>query len=408
MPMTRKGHRLFPCPVWHAAFLLVLLLASAWSATGQIAEVTDSAGIPVVVNRATFSTRWVVAAEPSLLVGDVRRTGDALSRIEGATILSDEYIVVAEDRRQTLRFYDLSGRQVSQMGGNGDEPGTFHRLRLIGPFGADSLLVYDYQQRLFSVLDGTGAFKRSFQMPAELRLGSNVIGVLDDGSPVVRRPGPSITDRIFFRRSIRIDVVSPDGRTSTSLGELPGVEQSSLRWGTAGPQANLGVSVLFGRGVHTFAARDRIAVATDDSYSVRLYEADGTIARVVRQQRNPTPVDARTHDDYVSDVLASARTDQERRTLEDGLRQMPRHETLPAFSGVHIDRLGNLWVQELGPSVREVAGWQVFDRDGSLITRVATPTGVSILEIGDDYILARIQDQRLEERVGLFELIKRR
>ena len=386
---------------------------------GSWAQLADSAGVPVVTNPAVLPASlvpWRFSDRPVLILGGRTVPGDSLIRVRGGAVLSDGRVVLADEGTLELRFFDASGAPGRSAGRAGRVPGTFQRVQIIGPFAGDSLLVHDVGQQRFSVFAPGGDYVRSFAVPRDLVIGSSVIGVLTDGSPVLRRPWPlaAPTTPLFYRRRVRIDVVTRDGRVGPTLGEFPGTESSNLT--VSGGGYTGAMAGAFGRSAYHFAAGDRIAVGTNDAFSVRLYGADSQVFRVVRQDGGNAPLEPAEIDRFVARVLESyGQTEDARRRLETGLQQMPRHATLPAFSALRVDRVGNLWVETYTPQGAAAGDWQVFDRDGVLLTRVKMPSlaGVAsgpvyftILDIGADYLLGLVQDQQMLERVVLYRIAK--
>jgi hypothetical protein len=210
---------------------------------------------------------------------------------------------------------------------------------------------------------------------------------------------------------VRIDLVTRDGRVGATVGEFPGTESSNLSLSGVGA-----MGVAFGRGAFHAAAGDRIAVGTNDSFSVRLYGADNQLFRVVRQEGGNPPLGPDEIDRFVARVLESyGRTEEARVRLETGLQQMPRHATLPAFGALRVDRVGNLWVQSYTRPEALAGDWQVFDPDGVLVARLKMPslaglatgaTYFTILDIGADYVLGLVQDAQQFERVVLYRIAK--
>jgi len=73
---------------------------------------------------------------------------------------------------------------------------------------------------------------------------------------------------------------------------------------------------------------------------------------------------------------------------------MPVAEHLPAFAAVREDRLDHLWVYEYEAPGEETPGtlFTVFDPEGRVLGFFELPERMGILEIGEDYILARVRD----------------
>ena len=70
------------------------------------------------------------------------------------------------------------------------------------------------------------------------------------------------------------------------------------------------------------------------------------------------------------------------------------------------DALGHLWVREydLPDADRPAPLWTVFDPDGHALGFVETPAGLSVLEIGADYILGLATDEIGIERIQVCAL----
>ena len=70
------------------------------------------------------------------------------------------------------------------------------------------------------------------------------------------------------------------------------------------------------------------------------------------------------------------------------------------------DATGHLWVREYDfpREERPVPLWTVFDPDGRVLGFVETPPGLGILEIGEDYILGRAEDDLGVESIQLWPL----
>ena len=85
---------------------------------------------------------------------------------------------------------------------------------------------------------------------------------------------------------------------------------------------------------------------------------------------------------------------------------VPLVETFPAYSNIKVDALGNLWVAEfkLPDEERDFALWTVFDRTGIALGLVETPPGLTIYEIGEDYILGRRIGELDVESVEVWQL----
>lgn len=89
--------------------------------------------------------------------------------------------------------------------------------------------------------------------------------------------------------------------------------------------------------------------------------------------------------------------------LYDGL---PFHETMPAYSAIEPDTEGNLWVADYRAGPDDPFRWTVFDIEGRLLGSLDMPAGLTVHEIGADYVLGVTRNEMDVEQVVLHRLIK--
>ncbi len=377
-------------------------------ATHPAFEVIDSAGVRVVVNTrpdAGAGPEWTLPDEPALEIGVQDGAPEyQLFRVTGAAVMSDGAIVVANTGTHELRFYDGEGRYLRSVGREGDGPGEFRSVGLVGLLAGDSILVFDSRQDRGSIFDASGTLVRSFRIEtAEERVWDRPVGVTTAGDVVVLRDVLYVAGQVgsgVDRASMRLSTTGPEGSLKASLGVLPGTERFVL----ATEDFMTVRSLMFGRGLHVAVAHDRIAVGNNDAYSVRILAADGSILHVVRQRRGPAPVREEDVRRYIDDQLAEVEDENSRRRTLSMFEQMPRRETFPAYASIELDAAGNLWVEEYRRPGEEEPVWQVFDREGVFAGRVRPPAGLRVLDIGDDYVLGVATDDLGVERLRLYHL----
>jgi hypothetical protein len=413
-----------------SSLLLVSLAAAACSgepAPALAAEITDSAGVRVVMNLPPETApEWRVAEIPEVEIG-IRAEGRLTSvvdpayvlwEIKGAVRLSDGTIVVANGGTLDLRYYTPQGQLIVRAGRSGNGPGEFADISLVGVLPGDSVVVNDVRHRVISVYDRRGQLIRTHRLSGEFGAFPNPVGVLDDGSLFLSQRSLEPAEGEFrerggnLRTTGRVIVAGPDGMERRFLGDFPGAETQCINDAARGLLCPVGSGILFGRRLFGSAAHDRIALATSDSFSVRILDGHGGAIHIVRQRREPMEVrDA----DYerVRAAMMERFPEGLLPELERGLDAMPRRETYPAFEGIRLDRAGELWVEEsrrpgddgrpdVTASTRPV--WQVFDRQGFLIGRVEAPAGLQITDSGPDYILGVAKDDLDVERVRLYRV----
>lgn len=297
---------------------------------------------------------WRIGPRPIVSIGghdaeDAARFTDATD----ATILRDGRIVVADRGTNELRVFDQSGTHVATWGGQGWGGGRFRDLFQVEPFPGDSIAAWSWRSGSIQVLDSEGEFGRILR---------------------TERVAVNLLLQRYFLVQIRKDPPALFGRSLT-----------------VAPWGNL------------------LIVSPNDRYEIRAFANDGTLARVVRRdhiQRRPGRAQVDAH---VETLIAQA---QGGGTLEDRSEQRARFQSvpvadhLPAFGSVMADAAGHLWVEEYTvPGEEERAPlWTVFNPEGRVLGFVETPDGLSIYEIGADYILGRMVSEPGAESVQVWPL----
>jgi hypothetical protein len=372
--------------------------------------VRDSAGVTIVENdRPVWRSGdgWTVAERPSLSIGMLDGPEEyQLDGVAGARRLSDGRIAVANAGTSQIRYYDADGRFLAHAGREGEGPGEF---RSMGPFldgrAGDSLAIYDFSARRISEFDAEGRFVRSLR-------GEDMTfprGRFGDGRFL------SATTRLFRPGG------SPAGLSRDTIALLlsdlgAGVRDTVLR--TVGDEMvtvtdgqSVSVSTrTFGMTTVTAVTEDRFFVGTQDAFEIAEYAQDGTLLRRIRRRWDPVPVTAAHIEENRRRQLEQAATHSNPMMREHFERMAANMDYPPAHAShgpIHLDRDGNLWVQERrGLSPDEPVYWSVFDAAGHLLGTVRTPTGVVVMDIGDDYVLGRWQDDLDVQYVHMYRLNK--
>ena len=366
------------------------------STDGSALEVHDSAGIRIVQNeRPAEDSRipWRIGPQPSVSIGEV--TGEdpyLLDEVNDATILTDGRIVIANTGTDELRVFDSGGVHMATWGGEGEGPAEFTSLWAVEPWPGDSVVAWNYGTWAVSVFDAAGAFGRSFVLDSDAGA-LEPRAVLKDGS-ILGRTGQ--TSGEGYRRSRETyqlrggEIASP-----LAFGTHPGRESYI---GFLDGMPVLGY-LPFGRSLWEAAWGEDVIIAPDDDYEIRAYDrATGTLARIVRREyENRAPT--REEVDYaLEEALARAGF------ARQGYANMPVVERFPAFRMLLTDPLNHLWVREatLPGMDRPAPLWTVFDADGLALGFIETPDGLSVFEIGADYLLGRVTDDMGVESVQVW------
>ena len=371
-------------------------------------ESPDYAGVRIVENaRPAADSRlpWRIGPGPTVSIGEA--TGDEpymLYRAIDAVTLADGRIVIANAGTNELRVFDAAGVHMATWGGSGEGPGEFMALAGVDAWPGDSVVAWDGRDRSIAVFGSRDGFSRSFVMesggdrPLEPRF------ALADGS-FLGRFGESSGEG-YQRAEVAYERRDGEGAERLSYGVHPGDESFV---GTIGEGIPFTVARLpFSRRILDGAWGDLVIIAPNDDYHIPAYNGtDGSLATIVRREfttRAPTRAEA---DETIEESLVGAGLPEEAiEMVRGGLEDVPLVERLPAFGGLLVDAIDHLWVREATlPGMEPRAPlWTVFDPEGRALGFVETPDGLTILEIGTDYLLGHRTDDLEFESVQVWPL----
>ena len=392
-----------------AAAALLLACVGCERASSEASNVTarDSAGVPIVENRAgewNEQSAWRVEAQPSLAIGMVE--GDPeyqLHQVRGAIRRADGSIVVADGGSDELRFYDANGRHIRSVGRGGEGPGEFQVISMLTRFPGDSLLVWDFPLRRVTLFSADGTLGRTFPGPTfdepfyyfhTAFSDGSLLGSLDggiDGSNA--EPGVRRNTSLFFR-------FSPNGAVDT-VGELFSNE--------AYVDLSDGMMVIampFGKNAVFATSGNDFLYGSSESYEIRTYTGDGALKRIVRSAQPSTAVTQAHIGALVESRLKGSDDPARRRRLEQTYNGVTYPGTMPAYGELKVDADGNVWVGDYRAPGDDQPIWTVFNGSGRLLGRLPTPPGLTIYEIGSDYLLGMQRDAEDVERVVVLPLLK--
>jgi hypothetical protein len=388
----------------------VLALAAACGEPREESAFTayDSAGVDVrVVGADARPAAWRVDPKPVLSIGAVDGASEyMLHDARGAVRLPDGGVVLANSGSNELRWYDAAGRHVRTAGRDGGGPGEFLSLAALAAGPGGRVHAWDATSLRLSTFGADAGLQGYWTVPAD-SFGPNVelAGVLADNS-VLLLDGSSTVFTLSpapRRDSMRIWHASPGGAVRRMM-TIPGPER--ITWGSA--QGAVRSPAPFARSTLTAVGDNHVWIGDNGRYEVGGYGDDGRLRRLVRRTADPRKVSAREKDEY-------RRAWRERvgsggpvpgAALETFLAEMPFPETHPAFSALHVDSEGRLWVRERD----DAAGshWAVHDEDGKLAGSLMLPPGAEPLDISANHVVARWTDEDGVEFVRVYRFVTAR
>ena len=375
------------------------------STDGPALESHDSAGIRIVQNdrpAEAYRIPWRIGPEPSVSIGEV--TGEdpyLLDNVNDATILPDGRIVIANTGTNELRVFDSGGVHMATWGGEGEGPAEFTSLWTVEPWPGDSVVAWNYSTWVVSIFDSAGAFGRSFVL--DLEAGAlEPRAVLSDGS-ILGRTGQ--TSGEGYRRSRETyQLRHPKTASPVEFGTHPGRESYI---GFQDGIALMGF-LLFGRSLWEAPWGELVIITPNDDYEIRAYDrATGTLACIIRREYESRVPTREEVDQALEETLAGTGwTGQRLEVARRGYGNMPLVEQFPAFRELLTDPLNHLWVRKatLPGMDRPAPLWTVFDPEGRALGFIEMPDGLTVFEIGADYLLGRVTDDLGVESVQVWGL----
>lgn len=355
---------------------------------------------------------WLLGQTPTLSIGTLE--GDTLYQffgITGGVTLSDGRIAISDYGTRQIRLYGPEGTFLTSFGREGEGPGEFRTVQVMGTVGADTLVVLDGRLRRTSRFHPEMGFLGQTVLPEEAGVAMHSNGMFGDGAIVFGGSinwdrGEETPTAGYERLTNPFCSVSLDGRGITDFGEFPGTE---VVWTTGyvdGEESLAAAFVLFGKSPRTMARGDRMALGTRDRYEINIFDPSGNLTRILRVRTSPVVVTDAHLEALLEERLARIPDPDLAPQIRTGFWDTPHAETLPAFEALLLDSEGCLWVEDTHIPGEALRTWTVFDEEGAPLTRLSLPVDNRVLDIGIDFVLARFEDELGVEYVRSYPLAR--
>lgn len=376
----------------------------------EAVTVRDSVGITIVESHTPLwpdGRGWTLSREPVIEVGTAE--GDVeyqFFHVEGALRLDDGRIVAADAGSSEIRFFDGEGRFITSTGRQGEAPGEYRQITALGRGPADSLWVYDFGLRRFTVLTDQGDAVRTVSLGGNLSA-VGAVGRLSDGSFVVKENWSSaVQDASRPRAGLLRDPVAI-ARLSADGTELDTVATVAGREVFIGAEDGRGVmsAPLFAHTSSAVIRADSILVGDQEEFQILEYGADGTVAAMFRVPGMDLSITRAAIQTELESRL-QAEPAERRAMARAHLEALTVPASRPAYSRIAVDVAGNIWAAEYTPYPRIPLRWTVLGADGELLGTVEMPAGFRVFDIGRDWILGVGRDESDVEELRLYRLEK--
>lgn len=386
------------------------MAACGRDATGRGALVTDSADVAIVANTAPARGRasaWRIDTEPLLDLG-AEGSGPAgvFERVAGIVLLQDGGLVAGDEGAAEIRAFDPDGRLRWRAGRRGDGPGEFRLIASLGAGPADSIWVFDFGLRRFTILDAAGTPLRTLDAGPAISAAS-AVGRLPDGSFVLRETWGSAGDEGVRTAGMRRDPaaivrLAADGAALDTVALYPGREV----WISVEGGRGVMNAPLFARTTAVALAGPTIIVGDQAGFAIDMLSADGGKLRSARIEGLDLAID-RNAVARAADALLEQLPRAERAARRRMLEALPQPPTRPAFGRIVVSAAGEIWVSEHTPPPLEPVDWYVLDPDGRWLGNVTVPDRFRLEAVGEDRVAGVWRDEYDVEHVRVHALRRR-
>lgn len=393
--------------------LLVALAAACSPTPDDRPRVTrvDSAGVEIVSSERagwTEGERWRVDSLPMLSIGAAEGEEPYLFGQARGAVRVGGRIAVADAQTGEIRFFDLGGTHLETVGGLGEGPGEFRALVELWRCGRDRIHAYDFLTRTVQVRSPDGELVRTVAVelpggrsPLLIECSAGGTGFLAVARPEIGRGDIDGREGTVIGQRAPVFLLDPTGAVAEELSERLVSEQFYARLPDG---ARVSSPHPFGRALSVELGPDHIYLGTGRSFEIEVRTRGG---RLVRKLRGPADDPAAALADLLEQYReAELPTDAERRRSWLAEADWPMPEGSPAYTGLRLDGSGNLWVERFSPPWSEESRWAIFGPDGAFLGHVDLPEGLSLTDLGDDWLLGLREDDLGVQRVQLFGLRK--
>jgi len=369
---------------------LVLAAACGGEAGGGAdwtGTVEDSAGVQLVEN--TLTPLW--GAGDAWTLEDVRTIGEAagdpdyqFGQISGIGVTSDGRIILVDQQAQHLKIFSPEGSYEKTIGQPGSGPGEFGPG--VGPVlvgRGDTLIVPDLGNQRVNVMNSDGSDATSFRMSFERGIPArwDMMGDKDLVYQLRSLNLPNTEQRDTLDLIVRANYAGEvlDTLMTPRRGE-------SFTFTEEGQPKRL---IFAPEPVWSVVGDDGIAFAVNDAFRISVFDATGTLTRVISLPVERQPV-TQADIDFFIDTVRRLATDQgaPQQQIELLLSTFNFADHFPAFLQMMPGPGGSLWVQRVQqptqlPEEEQTnwnpqldmgsTDWDVFDAEGRYLGVVEMP-----------------------------------
>lgn len=352
--------------------------------------IADPAGTPVaaqeIVTLPAADRALSARTQPLFSVGRADgREWEVFGSIGAVAFDADENLYVLDRQNARISVFDSAGRHVRTFGRRGGGPGEFGRPLGMAVLPDGQVVVSDVTRSSFSIFGRDGSFRRS----EPFAQGSLVVG-----SQLAPHPLGGVVSRAIGNPGSSDPAALGDETLlwhRLGAGSARTVYTISTRRDRAGSTSRRGAQrLVFSPGTQfALLGGGSVAIATEETYTIRIADTQGRVSRVLRRNIPPRRVTDRDREhERERRAAAYARPGglvvvgaggelpaSLRAEMAAALQDVEFASVMPVISEVRTDAHGNLWVERSGASLDQAGPIDLISPDGRY---VGTLTGVAL------------------------------
>jgi hypothetical protein len=299
--------------------------------------------------------------------------------------------VIGDLHGGAVRYFDEAGRPVASFGRFGEGPGEFAKVNWLGQCAHDTVFVLDGGLQRLTILDQRGRLVHQRQVPLDAHRTPPLFLTCAPDGPFAALRLPADAGAASPRNTAPyarapLDLLDDHGRVVHEAGD-----------------AEIGKTQILGRLTRLAAAPGLFYVGTAESAAVDVYDSTGRHLGIVAIGRMDREVTQAIWERAVDERLWLLALPSDRAGMRDFMLGLPRPTYLPPYASLTADTEGILWASLTfsGDTTTVLRGVRP---DGTAVADIVLPDGVSVLEVGMDYVLGIHEDETGELHVVVFRL----
>lgn len=379
----------------------VTVVAACRAEPSTILTWMDSAGVVHTVTPDSWRVFGIIDPEPVLSLGGPDVSGPSqFFDVRGIHLDGEGKIWVADGGSGEVRVFLPDGSHWKTSGGQGEGPGEFRRVRLLGPFRGDSMAVWDDGNPRLTVMDPAGNLARTTKLQRGDEAPPRAVDIFPDGSILAKKPvvlsAGSLDPGQLLADTVDLARVDLDDRTEERQGIAPGP-----LWVWTG-RSQVPIPFTINSPIDLLEDEVHLSVGAEFRIQVFLHghltEEYGVERPSREASREAVEAYIRLYEEYITDPV-------QRGEYLSTIDHPERPSHLPAYDQLVTVSDGSVWARIYSPDLSK-ASWDVFGPNRAWMGQAELPDGFTLFAVRDHRLFGIWRDGLGVEYLRVFEVRK--